>query len=68
MGNPDGGDFNENDTVMSTDADHLQSKYDQEQEEMHLKKYNTPAYREIRTRKNGLKANTMSNGFKVIKR
>ncbi|XP_005185110.1 serine palmitoyltransferase 2-like [Musca domestica] len=64
MGNPDGGDFNENDTIMSTEANHLQSKYDQEQEEMHLKKYNTPAYREIRTRKNGLKANTMSNGFK----
>lgn len=41
-------------------------KYDQE--ELRLRKYSAPAYKEIRTRKNGIKANGLTmngNGIKV---
>ncbi|KAM7352795.1 serine palmitoyltransferase long chain base subunit [Cochliomyia hominivorax] len=72
MGNLDGGTFTENgltgDSSSSCSSNiaeiEQQIKYDRE---LHEKKFASPAYKEIRTRKNGLKANgvTMNgNGIK----
>lgn len=62
MGSPDS--FAENDGNMSTTTEQeqreQQRRYEQKQEDI-LKKFSAPAYREIRTRKNG----TTMNGFKV---
>lgn len=78
MGNLDGGTFTENGLTSAAAAGsnsncsssaaeiEQQIKYDRE---LHEKKFAAPAYKEIRTRKNGLKANgvTMNgNGIKVI--
>lgn len=72
MGNLDGGTFSESaftsgsscsSSLTNTAEIEQQIKYDQE------KKFASPAYKEIRTRRNGLKANgvTMNgNGSKVI--
>lgn len=81
MGNLDGGTFAESGIITSSSAGsscssntltnntaeiEQQIEYDREQ---HEKKFAAPAYKEIRTRKNGLKANngvTMNgNGIKV---
>lgn len=60
MGNLDGGTFAESgltsssSSCSSTAEIEQQIKYDRE---LHEKKFAAPAYKEIRTRKNGLKAN-----------
>lgn len=78
MGNLDGGTFPESGLTSSSGSCspaaeiEQQIKYDRE---LHEKKFAAPAYKEIRTRKNGLKANggvmamngTTTTGYKVIR-
>lgn len=78
MGNIDGGTFAEcgmpsssaesccTNSLTNTAEIEQQIKYDRE---LHEKKFAAPAYKEIRTRKNGLKVNGVAmngNGSKVI--